>query len=634
MGRRRDKKPPARSFAPGLAKRKPKVDPYDPEGVLAPEDPYTFMEEKQDAEVNGTWTTVDVEDGTRRFDRRWHEQRSLSGSAAGSAAASATSSYQTPFTGGPSTSRASSSAREATPRIKRERLSPVDDMMENPDIDVDPEIRAKFRPIQNILEERAAPRSAFDQRNERIMAKRTAAPNLTVMIGNQVLKKMERKGDIRGQYQDRFGNYVGEDLGAMKKHLVEERQSLIKLRDDEMVRATQEKRTWDAMSPSEREEHIARKQAPMRAFLAGCDGSGLNEFEYDDIPEIYLRRVTADEITAWSATSQQTSAASVASDDLFMPISDFEGFSETSVAGRRRPMDQASADRSSFASGRSESTARLGARTTSVRKGQTPDPRSFSVSSVRSDTPALDPGPQLVPLADIFLDQPSTLRETSVQQFEQTRLLCSTRGRAVCIRLHNLVLFNPAAVVTRVFGGMLQEMQFHPAERTALIVFLLPVEAFTFIRHVQMVRQNDAQGYRRLQVDAEWYGGDETKAVLPIQRGVFQMVVQKKATRVLRLGRIPMTTKREDLAAQLRSSLGMILVNVALVKDQKRHIRELVGHSAILEFASIKDAHAALQSFRRGVVAGFPTNPVGFLCDPCDRPAEKSPGCSCRNCRS
>lgn len=630
MGRRGGKNPPARSFAPGLAKRKPKVDPYDPEGVLAPEDPYTFMEEKQDAEVSGTWTTVDVADGTRRFDRRWHEQRSVSGSAAGSA----TWSYQAPFTGGPSTSRASSSAREATPYITRESLSPLDDRMENPDIDVDPEIRAKFRPIQNILEERAAPRSAFDQRNQRIMAHSTAAPSITVMIGDRVLKTLERKGDVRAQYQDRFGNYVGEDLGAMKKHLVEERRSLIKLRDDEMVRATQEKRTWDAMSPREKEEHIARKQAPMKAFLAGCDGSGLDEFEYDDMPEIYLRRVTADEITAWSAPSQRAPAASVASDDLFVPVSDFEGFGETSVAGRRGPKDQASAGGRSFAPGRSKSTARLGALTTSVRKAQAPDPRSISASSVRSDTPGLDPGPRLAPLADIFLDQPSTPSETSVEQFERTKLLCSTRGRAVCIRLHNLVAFNPAAVVTRVFGGVLQEMQFHPAERTALIVFLLPEEAFTFIEHVQMVRENDAQGYRRLQVDAEWYGGDETEAVLPIQRGVFQAVVQKNATRVLRLGRIPMTTKREDLVARLRSSLGMILVNVALVKDQKRHIRELVGHSAILEFASIKDAHTALQSFRRGAVAGFVTNPVGFLCDPCDRPAEKSRGCLCRNCSS
>ncbi|KAI9793271.1 MAG: hypothetical protein M1816_000692 [Peltula sp. TS41687] len=633
----------SQGFAAGLGMMKKKVDPYDPEGLLTPKDDYTFLKEKQDARVAGTWTTIDPENSTRGFDEKWHEQRSQ----AGSSRASFTS--ESRYTGSPRSSsnlfpsRADGSQPDEAGSIAPKAVM-LDERYENPDIDVDPEIRERFRSIDRVMDERVAPRSAFEQRNEKLGTKKASASVIKVVIGGKVAKTIEQKGDMRGQHQDRFGNYIGRDLGHMKKHLVEERQALIQLRDEEMIRATQEKRAWDAMDPDEKERHIAKRTAPLHAFLLGPGAAEEDIFEYTEIPEIYTKRVSAESIALWTAAQSMTSRSytSDTGDDsalptdteaesLFMPIED----DSRGISLSDRPSSTSAASTIRAAGDRTQQHTNSGLtssqrRTTATDTSSVPSFRPLSLISNLTS-------PSLAPLADITLlpaQQPRTHDMQKAELYKDARRLCSTRGRVVVVTLHSPVVFTPSALISRVFSGVLQEIQFHPRERQALLIFLFPGEADSFVRHCRAIRAHDAQRHRQMQIDADWYGGEERRAVVPIQKNIYMKVIGEEATRVLRISRIPLAKKKEEVAAEMKTLLGKILVNVALVRDPRRHIRETVGNQAIVEFASVRDAWDALVRFRDGDVRGYEGKAVAWLKDPCDRRAARSEACRCLNCEA
>ena len=640
------------SFAAGLALKKKAVDPYDPEGILTPKDDYTLLKEKQDARVTGTWTTIDPDDNTRGFDEKWYEQRSQ----VGSSRASFTS--KTPYTGTPR-SHADLFPSPGNGFQLRQNIGDVrkpfilDERFENPDIDVDPEVRERFRSIDQVLEERVAPRSAFEQRNEKLGAKKAGANVIKVVIGGKVVKTIEQKGDMRGQHQDRFGNYIGPNLGQMKKHLVEDRHALIQLRDEEMVRATQEKRAWDAMDPDERERHVAKRSAPINAFLLGPGAADADIFEYTGIPEIYTKRVTAESIASWNAARSITaqSYTSDIGDDTVIPVDTEAGSFHTENQSLSQLKVRPSADSPGlFIPDRSRSTSTAstiraaGNRTqptTSALTSRKPATTTTSSTSVPSIRPlsliSNNTSSPLAPISDITLDPNQQERTHDPQKadlYKDARRLCSTRGRVVTVTLHAPVFFTPSAIISRVFSGVLQEIQFHPRERQALIIFLFPGEADTFVRHCRTMRTHDAQTYRQMQIDVEWYGGDETRAIVPIQKNICIKVIGEEATRVLKIGRIPLDKKKEDIAEEMKLLLGKILVNVALVRDQRRLVREKYGNQVIVEFTSIKDAWEVLLKFRNGEVKGYEGKPVAWLRDPCDRRAAKSEVCKCLNCEA
>ncbi|KAI9882417.1 MAG: hypothetical protein M1823_005837 [Watsoniomyces obsoletus] len=652
-----------RAFAPGLGVKKPKVDPYDPTAMLAAKDDYTFLKHKQSAEVRGTWTTIDPDSERRKFDQRWYEQRRQAASGSGSNA----SGTQTPIAG-PSglASNTASSIRDVQHPSDRPQSSGtsemsmepmhVDERFEDPNLDIDPEVRAEFRPVGEVLRERVVPRSIVEERNARIAPQRAAAPKMKVVFGQGVSKTMERLGDLRGEHQDRYGNYIGEDLGKMKKYLQDQRQELIHLRDEEMIRRTKEKRAWDALSPEEKERQLAKKQAPVRAFALALGEQGFDSFEFDEIPDIYTKRVTAEHIAAWEAQMNRDSVRNVTTEPRF-----FEGDSLRNVTseplfveddslrsgsttprpvGRRVTTDRSrhqGARRTISTAETSSGTVRVTGKTTlPTPAGSTPLVASrlsrTTTTSTRSSSLIRFGEPTLAPLGDIRDLPPPRDNKTAAIRYDRAKEACSTRGRVVLVALHEMVTFTPTSVSSRLFGGVIQEIQLHPRERMAIVVFLFPNEAESFVRHSTTIQERDPQAYRRMQLDAEWYGGEERKAVMPLQRGVMQAVIGEDVSRVLKLERIPVTKKREQLGEELKARLGTILVNVSLVKDPKRHVQHNQGHSCIIEFASIKDAYDSLRRFRAGKIKGYEDKPVSWLHDPCDQPAPKSKHCRCINC--
>ena len=103
---------------------------------------------------------------------------------------------------------------------------------------------------------------------------------------------------------------------------------------------------------------------------------------------------------------------------------------------------------------------------TTVRGGvrlSLPSTPTGGTSSVATDSTlsiADDPGPELAPLKDLSNfrnDFPD--RNNSMGQFERIRTLSFQRGRVVAITLHEPVHYSTSALVERIFGGTIQEIQ-------------------------------------------------------------------------------------------------------------------------------------------------------------------------------
>lgn len=280
---------PPRTFAPGLALRKPKVNPYDPQNRLAPKGEYTFWKERQDAEVRGAWTAIDPDSGTRLWDKRHHAEVAEREHARseGRATSRAPSVRPDPWSGWASSTKSDFGDVQS---LKSESISTTSAAMvtrfENPDLDIDPEVREKFISIQDVLRENQRPLSAFEQRNH--LAYNASAP-VNVIIGGELVKTMVPKVDKRGELRDRHGNYIdGINRGLMKKRFEEERKRKIEERDDQMELATKERRVWMALNPEERERRLKKSQrnkALVALLGAGVDDTGNADlFSYETIP--------------------------------------------------------------------------------------------------------------------------------------------------------------------------------------------------------------------------------------------------------------------------------------------------------------------------------------------------------------
>lgn len=245
----------------------------------------------------------------------------------------------------------------------------------------------------------------------------------------------------------------------------------------------------------------------------------------------------------------------------------------------------------------------------------------------------LDECPDLAPVLDIMINLVKHSDDSGAKMFDLTRAASSKRGRVVSVILHKPVAYSTSAVAERVFGGTVQEIQFFPEERHALVVFVHPDEAATFIKHVQSVKQTEARDYRQLQIDAEWYHGVESTAVYPAQKLILAAVIAGEASRSLLLKGLVPELALEELSRQMKVRLSRLLVKVTLVKQRNAFTREREGNSAVLEFASIRDAVDVREIFESKKVADFTQVTVEVLTDPCCKgPAITRDYCRCIYC--
>jgi hypothetical protein len=590
-------KPASREFAPGLAMRKPKVDPYDPPGLALPNQTFSMAADLTVPDVRGTWTTIDKDTNVRGFDRLWRTERNKDESVTTAGITGDFNIRGPEVTVAPSLSTTvrmlgGNRAFDENEELSHEKL---DDRFENPDIDVDEDIRKKFLSIREVAIERPPPGSLREHRNPFLLKSASSAP-MTVIIGGKVAKVLKPAADRRGEFQDRFGNYVGTNLGRMKKHLIEDRETKIRQRDEEMVEATKQKRAFDALGPEEREAALAKRQAPMGFITGGQGAASADIFEFSDIPEIYLnpmaesnpaqgnrstplphQRVTGKASISMSSVRGKSDAPSssremsISNGSDFHPIEEFDDPCLTHKDARQ--LTPASRASNSTARATGANTVRIGTRKSRGRKIQA------TISSTDpSGTPSLlDEDPDLARLEDAeempgeFAPENS---DAKADVWSNLHLSSSTRGRVVSVTLHDPVQFTPGAIMERIFGGIIQEVQFHPKERIALVVFVFPAEAEDFVKHVKAVKENDYQEYRRLQIDADWYKGSEHHAVYPLMYQIALRVIGEDARRVLGVNGIPLQKKKEDVNKELNIYLGKLMVKVGLMMSNKRYVRE------------------------------------------------------------
>ena len=120
-----------------------------------------------------------------------------------------------------------------------------------------------------------------------------------------------------------------------------------------------------------------------------------------------------------------------------------------------------------------------------------------ATSIASENTVVFDYAPEIALLGDLPERDDFQDRWGAAAKFEKIKDASSKHGRVVMVRLHEPVLFTSSAICERLFGGGIQEIQYHPAERIALVVFLFPSEAESMVKHVKSIRENNAHEYRR-----------------------------------------------------------------------------------------------------------------------------------------
>ena len=207
--------------------------------------------------------------------------------------------------------------------------------------------------------------------------------------------------------------------------------------------------------------------------------------------------------------------------------------------------------------------------------GKTSYQSSKGTPSVTSETvTVLDPAPELALLEDLTARKEDYEdNDGAIDKFDAIVAACSKNGRVVQMTLLGLVKYGSSAVGDRIFSGRVQEIQYFPADRMALVVFLVPKQAAAFVRHVRNLREQDEHEFRRLQINAEWYQGLEKEAVYPAQTWTLASVVSDDASRVLHISHVPVEKKVEDFADEMKLAFpDKIIVKVHTLVPLRFHI--------------------------------------------------------------
>jgi hypothetical protein len=414
-------------------------------------------------------------------------------------------------------------------------LPELDPDLENPELDIDPNVRANFVPLSQ-LHRAPGQRSSFALRNPTLVASNSNGAIIQV-LGGETITYTPKPGDNRLSKLDRHGNYIGKYEGEIKKSAKRHYLESVRERDRQMLQATAEYRALAAMSAEERADLLERLRKPYEwegAFIE-------DQHDEPDIPEIYSREMPRQRVLTWMeddfsriSTTRTGSAApsniestprrrvdSIDSENPpggFDDLDDFGTRSSFAPLAKSTPRTQQyfrdalyygssrasniSASPCYYSTGGSQISAKVD-RNWLSNAGQSP---SDSTSSRNLDPLSFDDSPKFRELVDSTVEP--IVQMTSLQEifYSNATALSKKHGRVVLVRLHQYVKFTPGAIAKRVFGGFIQEMQLFPAQRIAIVVFLHPSEANAFVRHIRKIHEEGRlEEIRALQIEVGWY---------------------------------------------------------------------------------------------------------------------------------
>lgn len=417
-------------------------------------------------------------------------------------------------------------------------LSNLDPDLEDPNLDIDPNVRANFLPINELYHAQVQP-SAFARRNPTLVASNSGGSISTVIAG-ETITYTPKSGDTRLGRLDRHGNYIGKYEGEIKKSRKRQYKEDVKERDRQMLQATAEYRALAAMNAEERAILLERLRKPYEWQGA------FNEDQHDEpqIPVVYTRDVPVDRVLAWmeddfirvSTVSRRNTAPSASgsvsgrredSVNSDAPLGDFGGLGDFTAGssfvplaksaprtrqyfqdvlhyGRKRRSHRPASQRSSSTVGTQIITQFDQAWFNDAGASQSLIPTASS--SAFDDQISFDDSPELQFPDDCPIESDTQMTSKQQQLYKAAITFSQEHGRVVLVHLHQLVKFTPGAIAKRVFGGIIQEMQLFPVQRVAIVIFLHPSEAKAFVRHVKKTHE---QGTRNeivtLQIEAGWY---------------------------------------------------------------------------------------------------------------------------------
>jgi hypothetical protein len=150
-----------------------------------------------------------------------------------------------------------------------------------------------------------------------------------------------------------------------------------------------------------------------------------------------------------------------------------------------------------------------------------------------------------------------------VEKYDALIERCSNKPRIVQVTLHKSVAYSADAVCAHLFGGLVQEIQFLPADRTAIVFFVDPEDAAILVEHVKTLRERDGHEFRRLQIWADWYGGKEEEAITDAQKMIVASVLGNHASRVLLIHGISLKRKLQEFTDDFKRAFpNKIIIKV------------------------------------------------------------------------
>ena len=366
-----------------------------------------------------------------------------------------------------------------------------------------------FVGTDEVMQQSELPRNAFEAANKSALGLGSRSSTIVNMIGNEAIGSVSRRQDDRLQYLDERGNYRdGQNRGQTPKRLLDEYKFRVRQRREEMMHAIAVLNEWDSLSTEQREQ---RRQDGCRN-MGKMDKRGLNSGVESDIPEKYGCDKTARDSFATidleddplyvddSECEEPLAAGAIDSPPAshrHLPFrikqaqnSKIRSKGYASGFGSRRDSSDSSykaltakartpAHHQLFPSGtekRSRGAFRremkLASRRSSSQRGKgcgsndyqplpPPAPQSTVKSSVSESSLFLVIGfPKIMPPEDI-----DTVTENlkdlnlNVPNYLKTAQQSITRGRLVTVQLHRNLRFSFEAVISRVFGGQVQEFQ-------------------------------------------------------------------------------------------------------------------------------------------------------------------------------
>ena len=521
------------------------------------------------------------------------------------------------------------------------------------------DVKNLFVGVDEIMTHDKGPRNAFEAANKSAFGFGSKSKTIVNEIGGQSIGEITIKRDDRVQFLDENGNYIdGLDRGQLPKRILEEHARRVKQWKNEIAHASFAKSEWDSLDHKEqarrRDEAVFNMQEMLKSLeleeeeevpqdyqQEARDTSRVIELIEDELP-LFVGDSDDEDSSTINTSTTTTSSLSRSSQRVTFklqkksaprPLNEIgrdilkvttekvdSSYKDLTIRSRsishsqtrpsvQQPTSSRQSSQGSLPKGpRNQMTFGRG-RGRRLPMRPPPPPPQTPVSKPMSETSlfSIEKFPNILPLADIEGNAETAVLEIPNQNmtkywkiFQQTL----NAPRLVIVQLHRNLNFSSEAVVSRIFGGNVQEFQyvtldlillksvllitshrFFPNTKQALIAFLYPWEAAAFFNHVTSARRVDHE-FRRLQLATHWHMANEEKGIFEMQENIVKQVLKEGATRVLHVKGIDKRINHDMLLGIFKDRFPN-LVRLKLVVPTKLYEREDVNsNSIIMEFSS------------------------------------------------